>query len=105
MDFAPQVLRPAATNIPRLFLAWHKENVDKTDLVFKVEAEVDLAAGQVKSLYFDNKALWNHPPPINIPLTLPDRSPRRTLDNTYTNGNRTNDATMRGQRRPVKFMK
>ncbi len=71
LDFEPQVIKPVANNIPRVMLFWHKENSDQTDLVFKLEAEVNLENGGIASLYFDNVALWNKPPSIDIPLTLP----------------------------------
>jgi len=70
LDFQPQILKPAVSNIPRLFFSWQKENEDKRDLVFKLEAEVDMEKGRIKSLYFDNIALWNKPPPIDVPLTI-----------------------------------
>lgn len=71
VDFKPQVIKPGVTNIPRIMLLWHKENAEHTDLAQKLEAEVDLRTGEVISLYFDHVALWNKPPPINVPLTLP----------------------------------
>jgi hypothetical protein len=40
-------------------------------LVSKVEAEVDADKGELKSLYYDNTAYWNHPPPVGAPITLP----------------------------------
>ena len=69
MDFQPDVRRPALSGIPRLFIFWNTENED--DLQSKVEAEVDLDKGKLKSLYYDDKAYWNHPPPIDVPITLP----------------------------------
>jgi hypothetical protein len=71
LNFEPRVIKPAVAGIPRIMLFWHKENADQTDLVFKLEAEVDLRTGEIASLYFDNMALWNKPPPIHVPLTLP----------------------------------
>jgi hypothetical protein len=103
MDFAPQVLRPAATNVSRLFFSWHKENEGKTDLLFKLEAEVDLVGGRVTSLYFDNQALWNHPPPIDVPLTVSKQSPHRTPD-TDEKESKPNNA-VKPASRPLKFMK
>ena len=69
MDFQPKFFRPALPGIPRLFIFWNTENED--DLQSKVEAEVDLDKGKLKSLYYDDKAYWNKPPPIDVPLTMP----------------------------------
>ena len=68
MDFEPKILRPALLDIPRLFIFWHTES--ENDLQSKVEAEVDLSKGELKSLYYDDKAYWNHPPPIDVPISL-----------------------------------
>lgn len=67
-ELEPKFLRPALPGIPRLFVFWHTES--ENDLQSKVEAEVDLATGQLKSLYYDDKAYWNHPPPIDVPISL-----------------------------------
>jgi hypothetical protein len=69
MDFEPGVYRPALPGIPRIFMFWNTE--DENDLQSKVEAEVDLEKGELKSLYHDDKAYWNKPPPIDVPLSLP----------------------------------
>ena len=71
MDFQPGVRRPVLPGIPRLFIFWSTENED--DLQSKVEAEVDLDKGELKSLYYDDKAYWKHPPPIDVPITLPTK--------------------------------
>ncbi|MDD5139532.1 MAG: hypothetical protein PHY43_04630 [Verrucomicrobiales bacterium] len=70
MDFQPNFLRPALPGIPRLFIFWNTENED--DLQSKVEAEVDLDKGRLQSLYYDHKAYWNKPPPIDAPISLPE---------------------------------
>jgi hypothetical protein len=61
------------TAIPRRAFWWNLENETRDDLVSKVEAEVDMGTGELKSLYFDNKAFWNHPPPIEVPISLPPK--------------------------------
>jgi hypothetical protein len=74
MDFNPRVVKPALADIPRCAFWWNLQNEDGTDLISKVEAELDMDNGLLKYLYFDNKALWNRPPPIDVPLTLPAKS-------------------------------
>jgi len=71
MDFAPQVHTSAITNIPRYNFWWWCENETKDGLVSKVEAEVDAEKRELKSLYFDHKAFWNNPPPIDVPISVP----------------------------------
>lgn len=71
MEFAPQLIKPSVPGIPRYSFWWWCENETKQDLVSKVEAEVDADKRELKSLYFDNTAFWNKPPPIDVPLTLP----------------------------------
>lgn len=71
MDFAPQVSKPALPGLPRYFFSWNLENAAHDDLQSKVEAEVDADKGELKSLYYDDKAYWNKPPPIDVPLSLP----------------------------------
>lgn len=71
MDFPPQIHISTVTNIPRYNFWWWQENEAKDDLVSKIEAEVDADKRQIKSLYFDHKAFWNKPPPIDVPLSLP----------------------------------
>jgi hypothetical protein len=69
MDFKPIIYKPSLPGIPRLSLSWHYEAQD--DVQSKVEAELDMDKGELKSLYYDDKAYWNHPPPIDVPITLP----------------------------------
>jgi hypothetical protein len=69
MDFAPQILKPSVPGIPRYFVSWEFLNATQDDIESKVEAEVDADKGELKSLYFDHKAFWNKPPPIDVPLT------------------------------------
>ncbi len=71
MDFNPQIHTSTITNIPRCAFWWWCENETKDDLVSKVEAEVDMEKGELKSLYFDHKAFWGKPPPIDVPISLP----------------------------------
>lgn len=71
MGFDPKKITSAFTNIPRCNFLWWYKNEGQQILVSKVEAEVDMEKGELKSLYFDNKALWNKPPPIDVPITLP----------------------------------
>jgi hypothetical protein len=68
VDFRPIIQRPVLPHIPRIFICWNVENAD--DLQSKVEAEVDLDRGEIKSLYHDDKAYWNHAPPIGLPLSV-----------------------------------
>ncbi len=71
MDFPPKVFTSPITNIPRYSLWWWSENETRDDLICKVEAEVDADKGELKSLYFDHKAFWGKPPPIDVPISLP----------------------------------
>jgi hypothetical protein len=68
-DFAPNIRRPVIPGISRIFVSWEFLNRTQDDIESKVEAEVDADKGQLKSLYFDNKALWNKPPPIDVPIS------------------------------------
>jgi hypothetical protein len=84
MDFQPEVRKPAVPNIPRYFISWrYKPTPDADDIQSKVEAEVDAATGELKSLYYDDKTYWNHPPPINLPISL---QPDPTTRNPITRG-------------------
>lgn len=78
VDFPPRVSKPALPGIPRYSISWWKENETGSDLVCKVEAEVDANKGELKSLYYDHSAYWNKPPPIDVPLSL------RSLADTNT---------------------
>lgn len=71
MDFQPRVSQPALPGIPRYWIYWWAENDAHDDLQCKVEAEVDAEKRELKSLYYDHVAYWNHPPPIDVPLSLP----------------------------------
>ncbi|MDQ6632905.1 MAG: hypothetical protein M3Y82_14310 [Verrucomicrobiota bacterium] len=70
MDFPPQIIKPALAGIPRYSFSWNVENAAKDDLQSKIEAEVDADKGELKSLYYDDKAYWNKPPPIDVPISL-----------------------------------
>ncbi|MBI5383571.1 MAG: hypothetical protein HZA90_02680 [Verrucomicrobia bacterium] len=67
VDFKPDVHKPAVLGIPRFAIEWA---YTPESLQSNVEAEVDAEKGSLKSLYFDNMALWNHPPPIDLPISL-----------------------------------
>ncbi|HNR71945.1 MAG TPA: hypothetical protein PKJ00_11255 [Verrucomicrobiota bacterium] len=71
MGFKPQVVKPTVPGIPRWAFWWNLENETRSDLISKVEAEVDMERGELKSLYFDNIAFWNKPPPIDVPIAAP----------------------------------
>ena len=74
VDFKPEVSKPRMVGkeiIPRFMLRWNCLEPDGHDLVSKVEAEVDASKRELKSLYYDDKAYWNHPPPIDVPISLP----------------------------------
>jgi hypothetical protein len=70
-DFAPKIRKPDIPGIPRYFIVWEYLNETQDDIESKVEAEVDADNGELKSLYFDNKAFWNKPPQIDVPIALP----------------------------------
>jgi len=76
MDFKPQVTKPALPGIPRYSISWLAENEAHDDLKCKVEAEVDADKRELKSLYYDHVTYWNHPPPIDVPLSLPFPGPK-----------------------------
>lgn len=72
IDFAPEVRKPVMVGeeiIPRYRIEWNY--VVNDELQSKVEAEVDADSGKLKSLYYDDASYWNHPPPIDVPITLP----------------------------------
>ena len=74
IGFRPEISTAAVRKgaIPRFrFSWWYKQNKNDTDLHSKVEAEVDASKRELKSLYYDDKAYWNHPPPIDVPISLP----------------------------------
>jgi hypothetical protein len=67
-DFKPEVRKPTLPSIPRYSISWYY--VVQDDLRSKVEAEVDADKGELKSLYYDDVSYWNHPPEINVPISL-----------------------------------
>lgn len=77
MDFKPKIVKPTVAGIPRVMFCWNLENGEGDDLISKIEAEVDMEKGEIKSLYFDNKALWNHPPAIDVPIAPPRQQATR----------------------------
>ena len=96
MDFTPKVVKPVIPGIPRFFISWEFLNRTQDDIESKVEAEVDADTRELKSLYYDDKAYWNKPPPIDVPLTLP-AAPRH--EPSQTNSTRTKAVP----KPPVKF--
>jgi hypothetical protein len=79
MDFQPTIGKPAIPGIPRYALRWrytppslHSEKEGDVDfgLQSKIEAEVDADKGELKALYYDDMAYWNHPPPIDVPISI-----------------------------------
>lgn len=71
VNFKPRVIKPAVAGIPRSWFWWNRPNEAGGDLVSKIEAEVDMEKGELKSLYFDHRAFWGKPPPIDVPISLP----------------------------------
>lgn len=71
MNFEPQVHKPALPGIPRYSFWWWYENEAHDDVQSKVEAEVDADKRELKSLYYDDKSFWSHPPPVHVPMVLP----------------------------------
>lgn len=69
MDFDPQAHKPAVPGIPRYEFFWDYIRNDQPESA--VWAEVDADKRELKSLYYDDRAYWNHPPPIDVPLSLP----------------------------------
>jgi hypothetical protein len=68
-EVEPQVHKPAVPGIPRYMFFWYYNQDD--DLQSTVWAEVDAYKGELKSLYYDDKAYWRNPPPIDVPISLP----------------------------------
>jgi hypothetical protein len=76
-EVEPQVNRPAVSGIPRYMFYWYYNQQD--DLQSTVWAEVDAGRRELKSLYYDDKAYWNHPPPIGVPISLPPKTETNTV--------------------------
>lgn len=70
-EVEPQVIKPALPGIPRYQFFWYFNQND--ELQSTIWAEVDADKGELKSLYFDNKAFWNRPPPIDVPISAPQQ--------------------------------
>jgi hypothetical protein len=81
LDFAPKVHKPVIPGIPRYRIVWEYLNETKDDIESSVDAEVDADNGELKSLYFDNKAFWNKPPPIDVPISLSVRRETNGISN------------------------
>jgi nitrogen fixation protein len=74
MDFAPTVY-PASVDkehIPRLRFEWYYSVHD--ELQSRLEAEVNTESGKLESLYYDDKAYWGSRPPIDVPITLSNKT-------------------------------
>ena len=77
MDFKPKVIKPPLPGIPRYRMVWEFTPPQTSELQVDsevqswIEAEVDADKGVLKSLYFDHRTFWNHPPPIDVPISLP----------------------------------
>lgn len=72
INFAPHVIYSAGDFkklIPRYYFEWMYENAAHDDLQSKMEAEVDVDRGELKSLYYDDKTYWNDRPPIDVPIS------------------------------------
>jgi hypothetical protein len=69
IDFQPNTLKPSLDGIPRFFFSWPYSQDGQ--LVSKCEAEVDADKAVIKSFYYDHTAFWNHPPAIDVPISLP----------------------------------
>jgi len=67
-EVEPQVHKPAVTGIPRFMFYWYYNQND--ELQSTIWAEVDADKRELKSLYYDDKSYWNHPPPIGVPISL-----------------------------------
>lgn len=74
MDFAPSVLTAAVDkeHIPRLRFEWYYSVHD--ELQSRLEAEVNIENGKLESLYYDDKAYWGGGPPIDVPITLSNKT-------------------------------
>ncbi len=68
-EVAPQVHKPAVPGIPRFMFYWYYNQND--ELQSTIWAEVDADKRELKSLYYDDKSYWNHPPPIDVPISPP----------------------------------
>jgi phage pi2 protein 07 len=64
----PQIHKPALPGIPRFMFYWYYNQND--DLQSTIWAEVDADKCELKSLYYDDKSYWKHPPPIDVPISL-----------------------------------
>jgi nitrogen fixation protein len=72
LDFKPSVRVSRVPGISRLWISW--AYVSNNDLQSKIEAEVDTGKRELKSLYYDDQAYWNHPPEIDVPISLPGKA-------------------------------
>jgi hypothetical protein len=75
IDDAKSFIHVAAVNtehIPRLSFEWYYEPND--DLQSRLEAEVNTDSGKLESLYYDDRAYWNSLPPIDVPITVSEKT-------------------------------
>jgi hypothetical protein len=68
-EIEPQVHKPLLPGIPRYLFYWYYE--PSGDLQSIIWAEVDANLDRLTSLYYDEKSFWNHPPPIDLPISRP----------------------------------
>lgn len=89
INFAPDINQSVFTNIPRYSLSWLVHDKSNGRLVCKVQAEVDAEKRELKSFYYDHRAYWNKPPPIDVPIALPTtNTPDVSLRKSSTNADR-----------------
>lgn len=80
MDFKPKVQKPLLPGIPRCEFEWEFAPHETGELEVEVypqswvKAEVDMDKGELKSLYYDDKAYWNERPPIDVPISAPQQA-------------------------------
>jgi hypothetical protein len=70
MNFPPKITKPSVPGIPRYLISWEYQNATHDGIEAKVEGEIDADKSELKSFYFDNKAYWNHPPSIDVPISV-----------------------------------
>jgi hypothetical protein len=88
-EVKPQVHKPGVPGIPRYQFYWYYSREDGDDLQSIIWAEVDADRGRLTSLYYDEKSYWNHPPLIDVPISLPvhtrTATPQGKASNAPTN--------------------
>ena len=69
LEVKVHVTKPDLPGIPRYLLTW--DLVQNDDLQSCISAEVDADKGELKSLYYDDKAYWNKRPDLGVPFSSP----------------------------------